>query len=109
MLANKIVSPVLSQLKEVNIFKDTYVFEFLDLPKNYSEKDLRKALISNLKDFILELGKESLPNALLLGLSETVKAMLFTHYTNLAMIETFKPVGPESVRNLFKRMCPRLQ
>ncbi len=57
MLANKIVSPLASKLNNENIFKDTYVFEFLDLPKNYSEKDLRKALVHNLKDFILELGK----------------------------------------------------
>lgn len=57
MLANKIVSAIPSQLNTENIFKDTYVFEFLDLPKNYSEKNLRKALTSNLKDFILELGK----------------------------------------------------
>jgi predicted nuclease of restriction endonuclease-like (RecB) superfamily len=54
---NEIVSPVVTQLEDKNIFKDTYVFEFLNLPKNYSEKDLRKALVSNLKDFILELGK----------------------------------------------------
>ena len=57
MLANKIVTPLVTQLKTENIFKDTYVFEFLNLPKNYSEKDLRKALVSRLKDFILELGK----------------------------------------------------
>ncbi|NOY58777.1 MAG: DUF1016 domain-containing protein [Calditrichaeota bacterium] len=57
MLANKIVSTLSSQLKEENIFKDTYVFEFLDLPKDYSEKDLRKALVNRLKDFILELGR----------------------------------------------------
>ncbi len=57
MLANKIVSTVQTQLKHENIFKDTYVFEFLDLPGNFSEKDLRKALVSRLKDFILELGK----------------------------------------------------
>ena len=32
--------------------------EFLDLPKEYHENDLRKALIRNMKDFILELGKD---------------------------------------------------
>lgn len=37
---------------------DTYSLEFLDLPKEYSEKDLKKAIISNLKDFILEIGKD---------------------------------------------------
>lgn len=59
MLVNKIVSPVETQLPLMpkNIFKDTYIFEFLNLPKDYSENDLRKALILNLKDFILELGK----------------------------------------------------
>ncbi len=57
LLANKIVSPLVTQLRPENIFKDTYVFEFLDLPKNYSEKDLRKALVHHLKDFILELGR----------------------------------------------------
>lgn len=37
---------------------DTYSLEFLDLPNEYSEKDLRKAIIKNLKDFILEIGKD---------------------------------------------------
>lgn len=32
--------------------------EFLDLPNEYHENDLRKALIRNMKDFILELGKD---------------------------------------------------
>lgn len=59
ILADKIVSPQATQLPETvkNVFKDTYIFEFLNLPKDYSENDLRKALIKNLKDFILELGK----------------------------------------------------
>lgn len=37
---------------------DTYSLEFLDLPNNYSEKDLKKSIISNMKDFILEIGKD---------------------------------------------------
>ncbi len=37
---------------------DTYSLEFLDLPKEYSEKDLKTAIIKNLKDFILEIGKD---------------------------------------------------
>jgi len=37
---------------------DTYILEFLDLPKNYSEQELQKAIIHNLKDFILEIGKD---------------------------------------------------
>ena len=37
---------------------DTYVLEFLDLPEQFSEKNLRKAIIENLKQFILEFGKD---------------------------------------------------
>jgi len=61
MLSNEIVSPVVTQFKESynvsSVFKDTYLFEFLDLPEKYTENDLKKALIENLKQFILELGK----------------------------------------------------
>lgn len=39
-------------------FLDSYVMEFLDLPNEYHENDLRKALIKNMRDFILELGKD---------------------------------------------------
>jgi len=39
-------------------FLDTYVLEFLDLPQQYSENNLRKAIIQNLKQFILEFGKD---------------------------------------------------
>lgn len=34
---------------------DTYSLEFLELPNQYSEKDLKKAIISNMKAFILEI------------------------------------------------------
>ena len=37
---------------------DNYSLEFLDLPNAYSEKDLRKSIVSNLKDFILEIGND---------------------------------------------------
>ena len=37
---------------------DTYVLEFLDLPEQFSEKNLRKAIIGNLRQFILEFGRD---------------------------------------------------
>ena len=37
---------------------DTYVLEFLDLPEQFSERSLKKAIIENLKQFILEFGKD---------------------------------------------------
>ena len=39
-------------------FLDSYVLEFLDLPEKYSEYDFKKAIIQNLKHFILEIGKD---------------------------------------------------
>lgn len=38
--------------------RDSYVLEFLDVPQNHHEKDLRRSIVSNLKDFILEFGKD---------------------------------------------------
>lgn len=37
---------------------DTYVLEFLDLPEPYSEQTFKKAIIANLKKFILEFGRD---------------------------------------------------
>mgnify|MGYP005762614505 FL=1 len=37
---------------------DTYVLEFLDLPGQFSEYNLRKAIMENLKQFILEFGRD---------------------------------------------------
>ena len=39
-----------------SIFRDPYVLEFLDLPQAHDEHDLRRGLVSRLKEFILELG-----------------------------------------------------
>lgn len=56
------VAEVLEKWQETNeikpdlVFKNTYVLDFLNLPSNYSEKDLENALIANLERFILELG-----------------------------------------------------
>lgn len=41
-------------------FKDRYIFEFLNLPEPFSENDLQKSLITQMKNFILELGKDFL-------------------------------------------------
>lgn len=40
------------------VFKDSYVLEFLGLPEEHSEADLQKALLHRMKSFILELGKD---------------------------------------------------
>ncbi len=40
------------------IFRDKYVFEFLDLPDPFTEDDLQKGLVQRLKHFILEIGRD---------------------------------------------------
>lgn len=40
------------------VFKDTYIFDFLNLPEKYSEKELQKGLVCDLKKFIVELGSD---------------------------------------------------
>jgi predicted nuclease of restriction endonuclease-like (RecB) superfamily len=42
----------------VAIFKDAYLVEFLDLPPRHSEADLQHALVQQLKQFLLELGRD---------------------------------------------------
>ena len=42
----------------LSVLRDAYVLEFLDLSNPYREKDLRKQIVSHLKDFILEFGKD---------------------------------------------------
>jgi len=62
ILGAPILSAPLSVLPEeiANIFKDSYVFEFLNIPDNHHEDDLQKGLLANMKRFILELGKDFL-------------------------------------------------
>ena len=38
--------------------RDSYVLEFLNLKEPYKEKDLRRQIVSNLKEFILEFGHD---------------------------------------------------
>ncbi len=61
-LGNQKLSAVLRELPQAvnNVFKDTYIFEFLNLPESFSERDLQKALLKQLKRFVLELGKDFL-------------------------------------------------
>jgi len=42
------------------LFKDTVYLEMLGLPVKYKESKLRKSIVSHMKDFILEMGKDFL-------------------------------------------------
>jgi predicted nuclease of restriction endonuclease-like (RecB) superfamily len=56
LLSNKLVAVLPTQLPQ-NLFKDPYIFEFLELPESHNEKDFEKAITHNLQKFILEIGK----------------------------------------------------
>jgi predicted nuclease of restriction endonuclease-like (RecB) superfamily len=62
MIGNAKLSTVLRETNNdlSNTFKDSYVFEFLGLPDTHSESDLQRGLVRQMKNFILELGKEFL-------------------------------------------------
>ena len=60
MLSNESNLPAIKRAKQEthNLFMDSYVLEFLDAPKIGNEKDFQKSILENLKNFILEIGKD---------------------------------------------------
>ena len=58
MLTSEKHKALIAQKPSIGSLRDTYVLEFLDVPEDYKERDLRKAIIANLKQFILEFGKD---------------------------------------------------
>lgn len=62
MIGNSKLSTALreSNVDIANNFKDSYVFDFLNLPETFNESDLQKGLIQQMKNFILELGRDFL-------------------------------------------------
>jgi len=58
-MMSEITNKLITERSEgLTALRDSYVLEFLDLPEKHKEKDLRKAIVSNLKNFILEFGKD---------------------------------------------------
>jgi len=81
-------SKLSSALRENNqeityAFKDSYVFEFLNLAEPHSESDLQRGLVRQMKNFILELGKDFLfigeEYKLQVGNSDFYVDLLFYH------------------------------
>lgn len=62
LIGNSKLSTVLRESNKdlANNFKDSYVFEFLNLPEPHNEGELQQGLVKQMKDFILELGKNFL-------------------------------------------------
>ncbi|SDY63317.1 Predicted nuclease of restriction endonuclease-like (RecB) superfamily, DUF1016 family [Rhodonellum ikkaensis] len=62
LIGNSKLSAVLkeSNFDITNTFKDGYVLEFLNLTEPHSESELQSGLVGQMKNFILELGKDFL-------------------------------------------------
>jgi predicted nuclease of restriction endonuclease-like (RecB) superfamily len=54
------VSPLVTQThpNAASVFKDSYLVEFLDLPATHLESDLQRGLLVQLRQFLLELGRD---------------------------------------------------
>lgn len=85
MIGDAKLSPVVRENNHdlTKTFKDSYVFEFLNLPEPHSERDLQHGLLNQMKNFILELGKDFLfikeEYKLLVGNSDFYIDLLFYH------------------------------
>jgi len=49
---------IIAKNNSLSTLRDNYTLEFLNLPKIHKESDLREAITTNLKDFILEFGQD---------------------------------------------------
>ncbi|MFH7017351.1 YhcG family protein [Flavobacterium sp. FlaQc-47] len=60
MIGNSKLAPLVREIHTDvnNTFKDSYIFDFLNLSEFYSENELQRGLIKQMKNFILELGKD---------------------------------------------------
>lgn len=103
MIGNQKLPSVMRELKPdiSGTFKDSYVFEFLNLPETHSEKQLQKALIGQMKSFLLELGKDFLfmgeEHRIMVGNSDFLIDLLFYHRSLQCLVafelkvDKFKP------------------
>ncbi len=60
LLSNGKAPSALEPQKISGMLRDMYMLEFLDLPEPYKEFDLKKAILRNMKKFLLEFGRDFL-------------------------------------------------
>ncbi|MDR2547294.1 MAG: PDDEXK nuclease domain-containing protein [Lachnospiraceae bacterium] len=58
MISDEINKDIFVRNPGLSVLRDSYVLEFLDIPEKHKEKDLQKAILANLRKFILEFGKD---------------------------------------------------
>jgi len=58
MISNKKNKKFIEKNAGLSALRDSYVLEFLDVPETHKEKELRKSIVANIRNFILEFGKD---------------------------------------------------
>ncbi|MDR0626463.1 MAG: PDDEXK nuclease domain-containing protein [Bifidobacteriaceae bacterium] len=58
VLYNETHKEIIAVHPELASLRDSYTLEFLGLPRQGRERNLREAIVANLRDFILEFGKD---------------------------------------------------
>ncbi|MBC6613201.1 DUF1016 domain-containing protein [Hymenobacter sp. BT507] len=93
------LSAVLRELHPAadQVFKDSYVLEFLGLPEPHREADLQRALVGQMKSFILELGSDfifvSEEYRLQVGNQDFYVDLLFFHRGLAALVAVELKIG----------------
>jgi predicted nuclease of restriction endonuclease-like (RecB) superfamily len=57
-LSAKRHSTVIAERPALAILRDSYSLEFLELPPHHKESDVRRAIVTRLRDFLLEFGRD---------------------------------------------------
>jgi predicted nuclease of restriction endonuclease-like (RecB) superfamily len=106
MLGNQKISAVLREVHPSidHTLKDNYVLEFLGLPMEHEEKELQKALIRHMKQFILELGRDFIfigeEYRLQVGNQDFYVDLLFFHRGLAALVAFELKIGKFSPEHL---------
>ncbi len=106
ILGNQKMSAVLKELHPdiSHALKDNYVLEFLGLPTQHNEGHLQKALIQNMKQFVLELGQDFIfvgeEYRLQVGNQDFFVDLLFFHRGLAALVAFELKVGKFSPEHL---------
>lgn len=58
LLSNGKAPSAIESKDMTGVLRDMYMLEFLDLPEPYKEYDLKKAILKNMKKFLLEFGRD---------------------------------------------------
>lgn len=121
MLSDGKAPSAISQAAPANIIRDMYMLEFLDLPEPYREYDLKKAILKNMKKFLLEFGRDFIfmgeEYHLQVGKNDYYTDLIFFHRELQCLvaielkIDDFKPAAERQMYTALRESvwfpCPR--